>query len=47
MCAIPGVECVDVSWTRSLDRNYYWDDKHFKASVYRKIVDQIATQLQS
>eukprot|EP01036_Dinobryon_divergens_P022577 gene22577-30842_t len=45
VCAIPRVECMDVSWTRSLDRQYYWDDKHFKAPVYNKIVDQIAAQI--
>ena len=45
VCAIPRVECVDVSWTRSLERQYYWDDKHFKAPVYNKIVDQIAAQI--
>ena len=45
VCGIPRVECMDVSWTRSLDRQYYWDDKHFKAPVYNKIVDQIAAQI--
>lgn len=45
MCGIPRVECVDVSWTRHIDRSQYWDDKHFRAGVYNKIADQIIRTL--
>lgn len=36
-CNIPHIKCLNLSWTRDIDRNFLWDNLHFLAPVYWEI----------
>lgn len=37
VCAVDGVACLNVSWTRSLGPNEYLDSTHYRADIYHKM----------
>jgi hypothetical protein len=44
MCKLFG-NCLDVSWTKELDPNNYWDDKHYFEPVYRVMNEQLLDEM--
>jgi hypothetical protein len=32
---------LDITWTYSLDKHMYWDNKHFKEPVYRVMNEEL------
>lgn len=34
MCAIAGVGCLNISWTKHLPKEVYWDNVHFHSQIY-------------
>jgi hypothetical protein len=44
MCALFG-NCLNVSWTKELDPNNFWDDRHYFEPVYRVMNEQLLDQM--
>ena len=44
-CLHPGVECMDLSWTKYLPAHQYWDMLHFMPEVYRDVNIQFINQV--
>jgi hypothetical protein len=45
MCAIPGITCLNISWTQDLGESNYSDWLHFNAPVYNLMNAQMLTSL--
>ena len=44
MCAMTTL-CLNLSWTRSLNKTFYWDGVHFKEPVYQRMNRQLLEML--
>ena len=45
-CSRQGVHCLNLSWTKDLNVDDYWDKVHFKANIYNRIISQLNELLQ-
>lgn len=46
-CNAPKVLCLNLSWTKDIDSELYWDELHFKAPVYWEVIAQTLKLLDS
>jgi len=44
-CAYPGVECLNLGWSKYLSAEQYWDRVHFKPAIYTDVNTQFMHQL--
>ena len=45
ICRYPGVQCLDLGWTKHLQASDYTDRLHFQAYVYNDITIQLILQI--